>query len=53
LGDGVVVSARYRKDEQTLVQSTQRTALSPKRALGIATTVNHSAALRFVPDEDL
>jgi hypothetical protein len=47
------VSARYRKDEQTLVQSTRRTALSPKGALGIATTVNHSAALRFVPDEDL
>ena len=53
LGDGVVVSARYRKDEQALVQLTRRSGRSPGSALGIATTVSNSAALPFVPYEDL
>ena len=34
LGDGVVVSARYRKDEQALVQVTRSSAPSPRSALG-------------------
>ena len=53
LGDGVVVSARYRKDEQALVQLTRRSVLSPMRALERVTTVGNSAARRFVPSEDL
>jgi hypothetical protein len=51
LGDGVVVSARY--DEQALVQLTRRRMRSPGSALGRATTVTSSAALRFMPYEDL
>jgi hypothetical protein len=48
------VSARYRKDEQALVQLTRRRARSPRSALGIAATrVITSAALRFVLYEDL
>jgi hypothetical protein len=43
------VSARYRKDEQALVQSTRRTTLSPKERMGIGTTVSNLAALRFLP----
>jgi hypothetical protein len=42
-----------RKDEQALVQLTRRSARSPRRALEIVTTVISSAALRFVPSEDL
>jgi hypothetical protein len=42
-----------RMDEQALVQLTRRSARSPRRALGIVTTVVNSAALRFVPSEDL
>jgi hypothetical protein len=68
LGEGVVVSARHRKDERALVQLTRRSARSPSRALGTATTVTswptarsrrgpaygiNLAALRFVPCEDL
>ena len=53
MGDGVVVSARYGKDEQALVQLTRRGARSPRSALGRAATVGNSAALRFVPYEDL
>jgi hypothetical protein len=53
LGDGVAVSARYPKDEQALVQLTRRRARSPRSAPGTATTVINSAALRFVPDDDL
>jgi hypothetical protein len=53
LGDGVVVSARYRKVEQALVQLTRRRARSPRSTLGTATTVIHSAAPPFVPYEDL
>jgi hypothetical protein len=52
LGDGVV-SARYRKDEQALVQLTRRGARSPRSKLGIVTTVINSAAPPFVPYEDL
>jgi hypothetical protein len=47
------VPARYRKDEQALVQLRGRTARSPRGALGIGTTVIDSATLRFVPYEDL
>ena len=47
------MSARYCRDEQVLVQLTRRSARSPRRALGIGTTVINSAALRFVPYEDL
>jgi hypothetical protein len=47
------MSARYRKDEQALVQLARRRARSPRRALEIVTTVISSAALRFVPSEDL
>ncbi len=43
--------ARY--DEQALVQLTRRRTRSPGSALGRATTVISSAALRFVPYEDL
>jgi hypothetical protein len=53
LGDGVVLSARYRNDEQALVQLTRHCARSPRSALGLATTVMNSAALPFVPYEDL
>jgi hypothetical protein len=52
-GDGVVVSARYRKDEQALVRLTRRSGRSPRSALGTVTTVITSAALPFVPDDDL
>ena len=52
MGDGVVVSARYRKDEQPLVQLARRRVV-PRRALEIVTTVSNSAALRFVPFRDL
>jgi hypothetical protein len=61
-------SARYRTDEQGLVQLRRRSARSPRRVLGTATTVTscpttvsrreagdtgiNSAALRFVPYED-
>jgi hypothetical protein len=47
------VSARSRKDEQALVQLTRRSAPSPRSALGTATTVINSAALRVVPSESL
>src|SRR5215217_8145190 len=53
LGDGAVVSARYRKDEQALGQLTRRSARSPRSALEIVTTVINSAALPFLPYEDL
>ena len=39
------VSARYRKDEQALGQSTRRSARSPRSALEIVTTVINSAVL--------
>jgi len=47
------VSARYRKDEQALGQLTRRSARSPRSALEIVTTVINSAALPFLPYEDL
>ena len=53
LGDEVVVSARSGKDEQALVQLTRRSARSPRKALGIATMVISSAALRLVSSDDL
>jgi hypothetical protein len=48
-----VVSARYRKDEQALVQLTRRSPRSPRSAPGLATMVMNSAALPFVLYEDL
>jgi hypothetical protein len=69
LGEAVVVSTRYRNDEQALVQLTRRSTRSSRRALGTATTVRswptarsrrggrrsgiNAAALRVVRDQDL
>ena len=43
------MSARYRKDEQALVQLPRRGARSPRRALGTATTVTSQ---RMAPLEE-